>query len=600
MNTIRPSTAAVFLLGLAVAGPAHALSCEEILAMVDVGVPNHIVVQTIDDSGGLFSSEELQCLVLAEAPEPVLEQVRSMQREPVGVQPGPVTLEAPVEPGPLGAGRNLDDGDEELGSTPQEVTQAVRQIRARKPLSASLALHDMLADDRYPERRGQLAFHMGRALQALDMPQSAQLQYLAVLKRGPADPWFDHALARLVALAEDSGDTTELSRVVAHLPADAWPRRVQPTLAYLLGVRQLEQGKLQRALTTLGTVPTQSPHGLQARYIEGVILAKQGRAKSAVRSFQEVIQVEVRVSSRAEAQRQRDLKNLALVDVARIHYGLELYERAEDLYAAVEPESAAWPTARLELAWAQFMQNDSNGSLGQILTVRSPYFAADPFLPEAEILRALNHFTLCEYGEVDRILLEFEASIRPQQQELQAFARGYASAEGRKLADHAWATYFEDFPAESVLDQAIFEHLLRDRDLVAQITHLEAIEREQILIQHQKLRWRDAVGPDLAASLEADRQRTRRRAGLLLLAGVAELSMELQDLLNQSEIIRFEASDATRIIVQELIVNPRQPGAVAEVWEPYASAGEIHWPFNGEFWEDELGSYRYLGESTCR
>jgi hypothetical protein len=39
---------------------------------------------------------------------------------------------------------------------------------------------------------------------------------------------------------------------------------------------------------------------------------------------------------------------------------------------------------------------------------------------------------------------------------------------------------------------------------------------------------------------------------------------------------------------------------VAEFQEPYASAGEIHWPFNGEFWEDELGSYRYLGEGICR
>jgi hypothetical protein len=602
MNPIRPSTTAVFLLGLAAAGPAHALSCEEILAMVDVGVPNHIVVQTIDDSGGLFGDEELHCLVLAEAPEPVLAQVRSMLREPPGVTPLPPRMEteAETEPEPLGTGRSLSDGDEDRDATPTEITQAIRLIRARKPMSASLALHGMLAEDRYPDHRGQLALHMGRALQALDMPQSAQAWYLTVLKRGPADPYFEPALARLVALAEASGDMTELSRVVARLPVDTWPRRAEPTLAYLLGVRQLEQGELERARATLAAVPTHSPHGLQARYIEGVILARQGRAKSAVRSFREVIQVEVRAHSRAEAHSQRDLKNLALVDVARIHYGLELFERAEALYGEVEPESSAWTTARLELAWAQFMQNDSNGSLGQILTVRSPYFTTDPFLPEAEILRALNHFTLCEYDEVDRILVAFEERIRPQQQELQAFARGYASAEGRKLADQAWATYFDDFPQDSVLDQAIFEHLLKDRDLVAQVTRLEAIERELALIGQQKLRWRDAVGPDLVTRLEEDRQRTRRRAGLLLLAGVAELSIELRDLLAQSEIIRFEASDATRIIVEELIVDPHTLGAVAEFQEPYASAGEIHWPFNGEFWEDELGSYRYLGEGICR
>jgi hypothetical protein len=137
-------------------------------------------------------------------------------------------------------------------------------------------------------------------------------------------------------------------------------------------------------------------------------------------------------------------------------------------------------------------------------------------------------------------------------------------------------------------------------DLAAQVVRLQAIEEELERIQQQKARWLDAVGPDLVATLEAERQQTRRRAGLLLLAGVAELSGELSELLDQAEIIRFEASDATRILVEELIVAPRALGTMAEVREPYASAAQINWPFNGEFWEDELGSYLYVGETACR
>jgi len=26
----------------------------------------------------------------------------------------------------------------------------------------------------------------------------------------------------------------------------------------------------------------------------------------------------------------------------------------------------------------------------------------------------------------------------------------------------------------------------------------------------------------------------------------------------------------------------------------------IYWPFNGEFWQDELGYYRYTEEPTCK
>ena len=435
------------------------------------------------------------------------------------------------------------------------------------------------------------------------MPHSARHHYRQVLERGPSDPWFDHALVRLVRISEQSGDMDDLRRVAAKLPVDAWPRSAQPTLAYLQGLRLLEQEELGRALTALRQVPTHSPHGLQARYLEGIIHNRQGRPKSAVRAFQEVLQTDAEASSRAEALRLGELKNLALVDVARIHYGLELYARAEELYTLVEPESRTWPKARLELAWAQFMQRDTSGSLGQIITVRSPFFAEEPFQPEADILRALNHFTLCEYREVERLTLDFEARIRPVQRELQAFARSYATAEGRKLADQAWATYFDDFPSESVLGREIFAHLLRDRDLATQVRRLEGIEREIALIGQQKARWSEAMELRLQPVLEAERQRTRRRAGLLLLAEVAELSVELRELLAQSEIIRFEANDAMRgeieYIADQIGMGQLPPVAEAEI--PYAtSAGEVYWPFNGEFWEDELGSYVHVGESGCR
>ena len=121
---------------------------------------------------------------------------------------------------------------------------------------------------------------------------------------------------------------------------------------------------------------------------------------------------------------------------------------------------------------------DNDRSLGQILTVRSPYYATDPFLPEAGILRALNHYNLCEFSEVERILVELEGGVRPVHEELRSFAKRYASKEGRKLADQAWETYFEGFPVDSVLPPEIFQELLRNRDLAAMAQRLERIDEE--------------------------------------------------------------------------------------------------------------------------
>ena len=89
------------------------------------------------------------------------------------------------------------------------------------------------------------------------------------------------------------------------------------------------------------------------------------------------------------------------------------------------------------------MRNDLNHSLGLLLTVNSPFFDDYEFLPEVTILRGLAYFTLCEYSDVDRILLEYESRYQPMRAELKAFLARYASPEKQKLADQAYEEYFD-------------------------------------------------------------------------------------------------------------------------------------------------------------
>ena len=51
---------------------AQALSCDEIMNMVNVNVPANIIVQTMEDSGDQFTNEEIKCLSAAGAPDEVV------------------------------------------------------------------------------------------------------------------------------------------------------------------------------------------------------------------------------------------------------------------------------------------------------------------------------------------------------------------------------------------------------------------------------------------------------------------------------------------------------------------------------------------------
>ena len=207
---------------------------------------------------------------------------------------------------------------------------------------------------------------------------------------------------------------------------------------------------------------------------------------------------------------------MALLNVARVYYGIERYDEAAKYYGLVDRDSQYWPEALFEHAWANFMQNNLNDTLGQLLTVRSGFFNEDEFNPEATVLRALTYFNLCEYKKVEKLLLGFENTYRPMQSEMRDFIDQYRTSEGRKLADQAWDTYFGDNRRQdTTLPKSLFNRVLRNKELGGLVRHLDIMIEEEALIDQQKPRWRDSIGPYLKKIIETDRQRYQRRAGLL-------------------------------------------------------------------------------------
>ncbi|MFH1467583.1 MAG: hypothetical protein ABIO70_24570 [Pseudomonadota bacterium] len=571
----------LFALPFALALPraALALTCDEIAAMAGAGAPVSVVVQTIEASGTLFDPDDLACLAARGLPPEVLAAARAHARdEALGLDAAPGA--APSAP-------------------PDALERAIRLRQAHKPLSASLALADLLREGVDPAERGRIAFHLATCLDDLQMPTLAEHYLLEALRQGPADPWFERSLVSLVALGERTGDHDALQRVVARLPQDAWPRRVRPDLAWAAGLLYAERDEVGRALDALAQVPEGAHRDLQARYLEGVLLARQGHARDAAGRFKAVVNASVTARDREEARRLQELQNLAVMDIARLYYGIGRYEQALGIYGHVERDAEAWPQARFEAAWARLMANDPEGSLGELMTVRSPFFATDPWQPEAEVLRAISLYTLCDLHETTRVVTDFKAQVGPRRGALHAFVREYAPPGAPPLAEEAWAAWSGPRPPE--VGPGIRATLGGDRDLALAAARLDRITAERRAVQAQKARWRDAMEPVLLPLLEAEQHRTQRRAGLQLLAEAAALDAHLADLLAQVDVIAFESGEAARQDYEELAAGT--PPAVARNDEVYVYAPnqrDVYWPFNGEFWEDELGSYRVEGGGLCR
>lgn len=610
------------LLLLAFATPAHALACNEVVNMVDVNVPESIIIQTLEESGDSFTADFVRCLTNEGAPDAVVAAVKRLiaknsapkDPEPEAEQaaPKPATKKEAskksFEEADSVGGKSQkktsklvdkDEGQDE-GKDPERLEDAVRQHKAKKPLSASLLLHDLLKDNTFPDKETKTLYYMGMSLYDLGMYHSAQYYFIEVLKKGVGSPYFKYALPKLVAIYKFTGDVTDLEKVVAKISPEDYPKSARNQLHYLLGVQLYEQDKLSEAKKMLGQVSEKSDLYTRSAYLVGVIDNKQGKLKSAVRSFSEVAKSPMEAPTLQEAEQLDRLRELSVLNIARIYYGIAQYDQAREYYSQVPRDSVYWAEAQFEAAWTSFMLSDLNYTLGEILTVESPYYADVEFIPEATVLRALTYFNLCEYGDVNRTLLEFEQTYAPVHQELKDVLKTYSSEEGKALADQAYERYFEG-KGETLLPKPLFTRLLRDQELSGLVHHLELLDKEEQLIKSQKSQWKGAVGEQLMKIIADSRERLKTRAGKAMLRNMLTTAKQLGDLIGQAQIIRFEVVDAQRegyIYAQSHIdLKDTQKGQNID----FATSPKfIYWPFNGEYWKDELGWYHYTEQAKCK
>ncbi len=598
---------------------AWAMSCDDIMTMVSSNVPSSIVIQTMKSSGKTYSAADVQCLVGKGAPADVLAAARAQGG---AAAPAPAPAPVPVANPPAGTpapapdlsgagfdgadmiGGDLTDGGEPAptGSSPAEIEQAIEWHKAKKYLSASKAFYDLLERNDFPAQQTKIQYHLAKSLYELEMYHSAQYYFMQVVRKGPKNPYFKYALPKLVNIAEYTGNDSELLRIVHKIPPESFPGPAKNHLYYLMGRKLYEKQELTESANYFKQISSKSELYMRAKYFEGVINNERGKLKSAVMSFREVMTAEPPVAT-GDARRSKeleDLKDLALINVARIYYGLERFDNANNYYAQVDRDSTYWPESLFERAWTNFFIQDLNHTLGLLLTVESPYFNTTEYIPEVTVLRALTFFQLCEYDEVERLLIGFENESRPMVAELDAFLTQYKTDEGKKLADQAYDKYFSDPHTRSALDTAMFSRTLRNRDLAAYVRHMDMMDEEIAKIDGEKGVWKTSIGDSLKKTIEKDRQRYKRKAGLTLLREVAGQKKNLEDLLVQSEIIRFEVVDAQRQDYEFKMSNPDVSALDANQIDFAVSKEIIYWPFNGEFWADELGYYRYTEDGNCK
>ena len=170
---------------------AAAVSCEDLMKMVNLNINPDIILSTMQSSGKTYTTEDIECLQDGGAPDSIVNQAkkmaRSSQRAP---EPEPTRDSDDDKPGGIDDEEEIniqrssnDFSEDNTGNDRSQLKQAIKLYQAKRPLTASYQLYKMLEEGAFPDQESKIQYYLARALSDLEMFNTAQYYYLQVIKK---------------------------------------------------------------------------------------------------------------------------------------------------------------------------------------------------------------------------------------------------------------------------------------------------------------------------------------------------------------------------------------------------------------------------------
>lgn len=495
---------------------------------------------------------------------------------------------------------------------------------------AAMAGQEILNDPKALGLHVEAQFLIAKALYRMGLYHASLGEFSQVLARGSSSRYFRSSLEWLFFISRKTRNETVILDEIAKYANYEFPEKYRNEFRYLLARYHFVRG---RALDQVGQkaeadksfeevkrltllVPRTDAFFARAKYLEGLahfrngeVADAQGRKdEAAFRASVEAMKEVVRLT-RPEGPLARptkadqDLRELAFMQLARTHYGHRQNRYAIFYYRKVERGAPQWLDSVFESSWANYRVGQHEQALGNLITLSSPFFREEYF-PEALILKAVIYYENCRYREAIRIVDDFERSYQPVHDELELLtskpmdaAQYYEVLAGvQKKGSNGQQRSRTDVILGRILNLALTDQDLRkvNESILELEEELDAFGSKGDTFKYSELAKR------LIEDLKAQRTALAEKGGTMAKGKLQRELVDLKQFLANGERIKFETTTKEKEFLEEQL---REGGRTSILKRYHYSVAvddtELYWPFEGEYWRDELGTYQYTMTKGC-
>lgn len=443
-------------------------------------------------------------------------------------------------------------------------------------------------------------YGIANALARAGLVQSAADTLLDVVRAGSDKLFFVHAFEQLRELRKQiiyrPPELEELTKIAV----SAFEQPFQDAYFYFVGEALNDFGVKDQARPYLEKVSTKAADYARAQYLIGLMAIPEnpeeklvgGQVKDASEAFQKSVLA-------AEGQLDgRPVVDLAYLALARLAYDIQQFDAAIYYYKKISKNSPKLATAFYESGWTYFLKGDTSRALGTFHALHSPYFAHQ-FYPELWVLEATAYVNLCHADKAEQAMKMFEEKIFVLGPPLRDFLK--RSKRPEEFYNNFLAAV--NNPKSGVgLPRQLQSPVLSNVEFYNLHQTVKQIDKEDKIIR-ANLAALGPTGQELLQKLGQRRTERVSEAGVVIQQTLRQAQKELDLYFDKLAQLRLDLDEIrTQEIEEEQAGRGKELGDAVAKEGPVAIAGSdsMSWPFEGEFWKDEIGAYRSYLKSKCR
>lgn len=501
----------------------------------------------------------------------------------------------------------------------QRMDAAIAQFKAESYEPAAVAFFEMSQDPKLQPMQVEAEYWLAKSLYKLAMYHSALQMFSKVLQRGSSTKFFKSSLEWLFFIARKTVNETVVLDEIVRYSNFEFPERFRNEFRYLLARYNFVRGRALDEAEQKGEadksfdevkrvslmIPKGDPFYPRAKYLEGLAYFRENKLETALEAMKEVVRATRQVEGplSGEERNLKGLRELAFMQLARTHYGARQNRYAIFYLSKIERGGPQWLEALFEASWAHYRIGQYEQALGNLITLSSPFFR-DEYFPEALILKAVIYFENCRYHEALSIIEDFQRIYGPVQEELDVLV-------AKNLEATEYFGVFEDVRKKNKNGQKlkgtdeILERILNlaltDKDLkktVDSITELEG-EIDAISGKGDTFKYSN-LAKNIIERLKTQREALIKNAGVMAKGKLEYELGQLKTMRANALRIKFETTAKEKDFLEAMLASGGEQATVKPYKLTYGVPDEfLYWPYVGEFWRDELGTYQYTLTKGC-